>query len=324
MVQAFRSLGLPQSVQEHVGVKERERGYDEATFVESFVILNAAGGECPEDFKRLRQDPGLAEMIGHDLPSPAAALQFLYAFHGTEKIEEAKQRRLPDQIAYIPEETRPLEGLGRVNRDLVQRCGERCPDQRIATVDQDATIIESHKREALPTYEGVRGYQPMLAVWAETGLVLADQFRDGNVPAMMEPLAVARRAFAALPRTVNELYFRGDSACHESDLVNWLRNEKREGGPRGRIGFAISARMSEALQAAIQAVPEAAWEAYGEPHPAEIRECAEVPFVPREKTEKKDAQPLRYVAIRIRKQQGELFEDGSRCAISRCCRTCGS
>jgi hypothetical protein len=33
--------------------------------------------------------------------------------------------------------------------------------------------------------------------------------------------------------------------------------------------------------------------------------------VPREKTEKKDLQPLRYVAIRIRKKQGELFEDGS-------------
>src|SRR5947207_2224746 len=62
VVQAFRSLGLPQSVREQVRVKERDRGYDEATFVESFVILNAAGGECVDDFERLRQDPGLAEM----------------------------------------------------------------------------------------------------------------------------------------------------------------------------------------------------------------------------------------------------------------------
>ena len=46
VVEAFRSLGLPRSVQEQVGVKERQRGYDEATWVESFVILNAAGGEC--------------------------------------------------------------------------------------------------------------------------------------------------------------------------------------------------------------------------------------------------------------------------------------
>jgi hypothetical protein len=311
-VQAFRSLGLPRSVEEHVRVKERERGYEEATMVESFVVLNAAGGECPEDFKRLRADPGLAEMIGHELPSPPAALQFLYAFHEEEKIEEAKQRRLPGQIAYIPEEAPPLEGLGRVNRDLVQRFGERCPEQRIATVDQDATIIESRKQQALPTYEGPRGYQPMLAVWAETGLVLAEQFRDGNVPAMMEPLEVAQQAFAALPRTVTEYYYRGDSACHESGLVNWLRKEQREGGPPGRIGFAISARMSEALHKAIAALPEAAWSRYGDPHPEEIRECAEVPFVPSEKSEKKDIQPLRYVSIRIRKKQGELFEDGSR------------
>jgi Transposase DDE domain group 1 len=312
VVQTFRSLGLPESVRKQVRVKERERGYDEPTFVESFVILNAVGGECVEDFKRLREDPGLKEMIGHELPSAEAARQFLNAFHEEEKIEEAKQRRLPDQIAYIPEETLPLEGLGRVNRDLVQRFGERCPRQRIATVDQDATIIESRKQQALPTYEGERGYQPMLAVWAETGLVLADQFRDGNVPAQMKPLEVAQRAFAALPSTVKEFYYRGDSACHESDLVNWLRNPNREGGPQGKIGFAISARMSQALHRAMEAVPEPEWKLYGETHPAEIRECAEVPFVPSEKSEHKDTQPLRYVAIRIRLKQGALFEDGSR------------
>lgn len=312
VVQTFRSLRLPDSVRQQVQIKERERGYDEPTFVESFVILNAVGGNCVDDFKRLREDVGLKKTIGHELPSAEAARQFLNAFHQGEKIEEAKQRRLPDQTAYLPEETPPLEGLGGVNRDLVQRFGERCPRQRTATVDQDATITESRKQQALPTYEGWRGYQPMLAVWAETGLVLADQFRDGNVPAQMEPLEVAKRAFAALPDTVKEFYYRGDSACHESDLVNWSRDEQREGGPRGMIGFAISARMSKALHQAIQAVPESEWKAYGDPHPAEIRECAEVPFVPGERTEKKNTHPLRYVAIRIRHKQGELFEEGCR------------
>ncbi|MGH9451294.1 MAG: IS1380 family transposase [Terriglobia bacterium] len=311
VVQTFRSLGLPGSVRGHVQIKERDRGYDEATFVESFVILNAAGGECVDDFKRLREDPGLKEMIGHELPSAEAARQFLNAFHQEEKIEEAKQQRLPGQIAYIPEEAQPLEGLGRVNRDLVERFGARCPHQRIATVDQDATIIESHKQQALPTYEGVRGYQPMLAVWAETGLVLADQFRDGNVPAQMEPLEVAQRAFAALPGTVTECYYRGDSACHERGLVNWLRDEQREGGPQGKIGFAISARMSEALHRAIVSIPEVEWKLYPQGSGEEIRECAEIPFVPGEKSEHKDSQPLRYVAVRVRKRQGELFADGS-------------
>ena len=68
----------------------------------------------------------------------------------------------------------------------------------------------------------------MLAVWAEMNVVLADEFRDGNVPATMAPLAVAKQAYAALPETVTELYYRGDSASHESHLIDWLRNEERE------------------------------------------------------------------------------------------------
>jgi hypothetical protein len=79
-----------------------------------------------------------------------------------------------------------------VNVDLIQELGRRCADQRIATIDLDNTIIESAKQEALPTYEGGRGYQPVLAVWAEMDVIVADQFRDGNVSAQQEPLSVAR------------------------------------------------------------------------------------------------------------------------------------
>src|SRR5258706_306092 len=80
-------------------------------------------------------------------------------------------------------------------------------------------------------------------LWAEMNLVVADEFRDGNVPAQQQPLAVARRGFRALPPQVTEYYFRGDSACHEADLIGWLRDEKRAEGPQGRIGFAVSVRM---------------------------------------------------------------------------------
>ena len=121
---------------------------------------------------------------------------------------------------------------------------------------------------------------------------------------------MAKQAFAALPETVTTYYYRGDSACHESDLINWLRDDDRAEGPQGRIGFAISARMSEALHKAIESVPEQAWKPYGRPHAVEIRECAEVSFVPGEKSEHKDTQPLRYVAIRIRPRQESLFADG--------------
>jgi hypothetical protein len=313
VVQAFRSLNVPASARQHARIKQRERGYDEATMVESFVVLNAVGGECLDDFQHLRDDAGLEEMLGHEIPSPESARQFLNRFHSEEKLEQARDGRKPEQIAFIPEEADALSGLGEVNRELVRELGRRCADQRIATVDQDATIIESHKQQALRTYdEGERGYQPMLAVWAEMDAILADEFRDGNVPAMMAPLAVAKRAFAALPETVTSYYYRGDSASHEKELIQWLRNENRADGPQGTIGFAISARMSEALHRAILQVPEASWQRYGKADGKEIRECAEVDFVPGEKSEHKDTQPLRYVAIRIRPRQEEFFADGQR------------
>ena len=286
-VRAVRSLDVPGSVKRRLHLKQRERGFDEATYVESFLVLNAVGGDCVEDFERLQEDPGLAEMLGHEVPSPAAALKFLYRFHDASAIEQAQQELPVGQVSYIPAENEPLRALAQVNQDVVQELGRRCPDQKIATVDLDATVIESWKREAKATYEGCNGYQPMLALWAEMNVALADQFRDGNVPAIQDPLSSARRAFAALPETVQERYFRGDAACYENALLSWLRNEKREQGPEGFIGFAVSVPMMKPLKEEILALDQQAWQPY------------------------REDEPLRYVAIRVRRRQGELFGDGS-------------
>lgn len=310
LARAIRSLGVPGSVQRHLLLKQRERGFDEATYIESFVVLNGVGGDCLEDFDLLREDGGLSEMLGHAIPSAEAARKFLNQFHDPEKVAQA-QRALPlDRVAYIPGESEPLEGLAAVNRDVVGELGRRCPSEKIATVDLDATIIESWKREAKPTYEGGTGYQPVLALWAEMNVVLADEFRDGNVPAQQALLAVAKRAFQTLPETVHEFYFRGDSACEENGLLTWLRNEQREDGPRGKIGFAVSARMCPALHADILHIPEAHWQPYSEDSTV-TKECAEIDYVPEESAENRYREPLRHVAIRIRKKQGELFADGS-------------
>ena len=310
LVRAIRSLDVAGSVQRHVRVKQRERGFDEATYIESFLVLNAVGGDCLEDFDQLREDAGLAEMLGHAVPSAEAGRKFLYQFHDQAKLEQA-QRELPaGRVSYIPEESVGLRGLGQVNQEVVRELGRRCPEQKIATLDVDATVIESWKREAKPTYEGGSGYQPVLALWAEMQVVVGDEFRDGNVPAQQGLLGVAQRGFQALPATVTERYFRGDSACDEAGLLSWLRDEKRADGPPGLIGFAVSARMNPSLRAAIVAMPEAHWQPYSEDSAA-VKECAEVDYVPEESAAYRYREPLRYVAIRIRKKQGELFADGS-------------
>jgi hypothetical protein len=200
--------------------------------------------------------------------------------------------------------------LAQVNQDLVQELGRRCADQKIATIDLDGTIIESWKKQARKTYEGTSGYQPLLALWAEMDVVVADEFRDGNVPAQQAPLPVTQRAFQCLPSTVEEYYFRGDAGSYEESLLSWLRNQERPGGPAGFIGFAVSARMNSSLREEILAAPAERWELYSEDSEA-IKECAQVDYFPEETPENRYREPLRYVAIRIRKKQQALFSDGS-------------
>lgn len=309
-VRAARSFGVPQSVERNLSLKQRQRGFDEATYVESFLVLNALGGDCLEDFDRLREDAGMAEMLGHGLPSPEAARKFLYQFHDESRIEAAQRELVVGQVSYIPSESEPLRGLAQVNQDVVQAIGRRCADQKIATIDVDATVIESWKREAKPVYQGGTGYQPVLAVWAEVDLAVADEFRDGNVGAQMALLGVTKRAFAALPETVEQRCFRGDSACYEQTLMKWLRNRQREDGPEGFIGFAISARMSESLRDKIRMLPEAGWRAYRED--AQVTcEYAELPWDPMERKVDEVLDQVRYLVIRVRQRQGGLFEDGT-------------
>ncbi|MGA3264969.1 MAG: hypothetical protein ABSC47_13105, partial [Terracidiphilus sp.] len=108
----LRSLDVPGSVARHLRLKQRERGFDEATYIESFVVSNGVGGDCLEDFDQLREDAGLAEMLGHAIPSAEAARKFLYQFHDQALIAEARQRLPLDRVAYIPGESGPLQGLG--------------------------------------------------------------------------------------------------------------------------------------------------------------------------------------------------------------------
>ena len=54
--------------------------------------------------------------------------------------------------------------------------------EELATLDTDATLATTSKRNALFSYQGEQSYQPLNTYWSETGLMLHTEFRDGNVP----------------------------------------------------------------------------------------------------------------------------------------------
>jgi hypothetical protein len=295
LIEAFRTSGAAVVLDASVVIKRRQRGLTPSQLVEGLFSLWAAGGERCEDLGPLREDTALALLLGHGLPAPQTARDFLDAFdQGVPPLWQGERCR-------VHGEGERLQGLAKANRRLIAFLQERRPEA-VATIDVDATILESQKRSAFSTYDGRTGYQPVVALWAEQDVILADEFRDGNVPAGSGNRRVVEQALAALPAGVAEIRLRGDSALYEQALLRWLE-------ARG-IGYAISADMSRELAAAIGALPESAWQPEREDGDA-IRQWADVPYVPSDGVAAKDRpEPPRYLAVRITKKQGRLFADG--------------
>ncbi len=302
LIETFRGLGIAGAVKRFVGLKERRRGYTEGEIIETLIALMVSGGDCLDDVRVLSADMGLKRMWGRKrLPSPECLRSFLNRFHD----EGAVAARVA-HTAFIPKDSLALIGLGAVQRHLLGAIQKRTPSKGRATLDVDATIIESEKREALPVYDGGTGYQPIQVWWVEQGLWVRSQFRDGNVPAQTGVLEILQESVATLREIgVMEFAVRSDTAAYQHVVLNWLRREK--------IAFAISADMSPELRAVALALPENAWKPLRhtrrDQEPS-TREWAEVEFVPDHGSYKRDEQPDRYLVERVRPTQLPLFADG--------------
>jgi len=292
VIETMRALRMDEVAGESLPQPKRQRGYRPEQKLEALVMLIAAGGERIEDIRILADDKGLEKLLGAPLPSPDALLDFLGQFHDPKCWEG----RPPEKKAWVAPESAGLKALEAVNTKLMARGANRSVTQ--ATIDHDGTIIEAHKRDTTVAYEGTRGFQPLVAVWAEQQLVVADEFRDANVAGGEDPLSSVKRAFANLPPWVVERRFRADSAAYYTPLLKYLVEEK--------IGFAISADMTKELRA--RCVANQKWT------PLDTREreqvdVAEVEFTPGDWP--RQAWPLRYIALRFTPCQQDLFEGKS-------------
>lgn len=291
-LEMFRSLGLAEAVEREAKQKDRNRGLKTWETVEGFFALWLSGGDRCEDFKLLREDLALAELLGHGFPAPNTARDFLDGFDEPDlPLWRAGEK------ASIREESPGLSGLAEVNRSLLIRLQEAHPT-RTATLDIDATIIESHKRSALRTYEGARGYQPVVGLWSELDVVVLDEFRDGNVPAGCGNKRFLERALTYLPSGVEEIYLRADSALYEGELLGYCEEHG--------IGYAVSADLSAQLESVIKGVPEESWRLYDEEADA-VREWTEVSYTPSDGDWNKwRSNPRRYLAVRVVKRQRDF------------------
>ena len=298
LIELFRKLELDQIASLVLPTKKTAKGLKAGQMVESFILLSALGGECVDDMKRLRNDEGLREILGYQPPAAETARQWLDSFH-----DETRMLNRPIQGSFIPRESGALSGLKEVNRCCIGHWINNVKTGLEVTLDVDTQLIETTKSEAKYCYDGYKAYQAMKVVWAENLLILADEFREGNVYPGKDIQRMVDEAVAVLPSEEWKINIRSDSAAYDQEILDhWDGNH---------WSFAVSADMTPQLKQEIELLPENSWQLYRTQKGGVIREWAEVVYVPSRVSEKKDSLPYRYLVIRVRRQQGELFEDGT-------------
>jgi hypothetical protein len=319
--------GLFDAIKKYVAVSGKQ-GWLDLQMMLALIFLNLAGGDCVDDLERLEHDGGLALILRdierfvltrkerqamtarwrrertRTLPSPSSMSEWLERFHNPD--EEALREK---GKAFIPAMTEHLRSLWRVNRDLLGFVQRHRPET-VATLDMDATLVESHKRQALWCYKKFKAYQPLNCWWAEQGVMVHSEFRDGNVPAGHEQLRVLRTCLdevAALG--VGKVCLRSDSAGYQQDLLLYCGEGKDE--RFGVIDFAVSADVTAEFRKAAQDVKDADWQRlvrrFADGTGIETdQEWAEVCFVPGWAGHGKKRADYRFLAIREPLRQLDL------------------
>ncbi len=298
LIDLARRSGVAAAAERHLPAKRSPKGLGQGQFVESLVLLSALGGDCLDDLAHLRRDRGLAALLGYGPPAPATARQWLDHFH-----DPAALAGRPVQGSFIPAEPAALAGLAAVVRRTVAAYAAAARPERAVTLDVDAHLVESAKATALPTYAGFRGVQPALVSWAETGLVLADQLRDGNVPASVGLADLVDAAYEALPA--------GDWSVSVRSGSGSLRGTSARPLGGSRLAGRRERRHDPAAAAEIEALAPDAWSLFALEADGVVRGWAEVPFAPARRSERRDSEPYRDLAIRISPAQGTLVGKGT-------------
>ncbi|MDQ6959568.1 MAG: IS1380 family transposase [Mariprofundaceae bacterium] len=236
------AMKLSNEVNRHLPAPGSGNGFAPGVYVQPLVLMLHGGGRLLEDMRMLASDNGLKPLLGMTVPSPDATGNWL--------------RRMGLDSG--------LSGLRTVHKKQLKWAMKR-EDWKDYTLDIDASQIVAEKRDAHYTYKGEKGYMPMVGHLAENGLVVHDEFREGNEAPASRNLAFVRACKANMPKGKRIARLRADSAAYQADVINDCENDG--------VMFAIGAKQDVAVKAAIAAIPESDWQPYSDGEIASTVHC---------------------------------------------------
>lgn len=290
---SFAGMALIRETMKKIGLVEqmkqfglKKAGFSDEVIIEALILLITSGGRSLSDWEYLKGEMGFGRMF-QACPSVDTLERYLrrLCLVIPERDSEA------GQVGY----TAGFENLQKI---LVGKAWETIGSPQKLTLDLDAMIIETDKRDALYCYEKVKAYQPMNAYCPELGMVLAHEFRDGNVSPMEGYQRIIERCRSLLPSV--RWMVRSDSAGYQNELLDWLTTQ--------RIAYVMTARETEALQTKMTQAD--GW------HPLvlngldlgeQITEVIHVPTAASREELHRRMNDRRYLALRRTKGQQEMF-----------------
>ncbi len=271
------TLEIPQTLDEHVRVKQRESGYPKSEHILALAANAFVGGDYLEDLEALREDEAIQRVIGREsLPDPTTAGDFCRRF----------------TLGHLLQ-------LNRAFGEIEQRVYERRWEVRHWTTDVDAKVHEVYgekKQGAAKSYNGIYSLQPMDGFVDETDELIHSELRSGNTHPGAGGRGFLRRLKRKIPASIKGVYLRSDSALYAQEVVEFCEGEG--------WSFTITADQTAPLMKQVEALPESAWQRDSEDDSLSYGELWYQPV--------KWAHPYRYVVRREKKVaksgQSALFE----------------
>ena len=228
-LQLMQSLGFAHRIDRYFPAPKRKSGFPASTYLQSIILLLHSGGTRLDDMRTLRNDAALVSLLDIPcFPSSRAVGAWLHRTSKEQGVAKAQQA---------------------VNQHLLQAALGNC---KSLTLDIDATEVIAHKSTALWTYKGNKGCMPMLGHIAETGQVVAYDFREGNVPPSKDNLAFIQHCVQSLPEGFAFKALRADAASYQQSIIEYCEQHS--------MAYAIRAKMSKNIRVMIGQIVDADWQ----------------------------------------------------------------
>ena len=305
------------------GEQLRSQGWLDGQMVLAVMLLNLLGFDHVSDVDQLEDDRVLCRIVRkvephlfgrrrctldgrhrggrkRTFPSPRSIHDWLERCHD----DAAGKKRVRGE-AWIPPPSGALQKLHRINRAMIHRQVKR-KNLTHLTIDIDATIIPSGKRECLSTYRAAngtvpfeKGYQPLMGYCPELGMILHVEMRDGNVAASTGNCRFLDEILHMLPDRVASVAVRMDTAGYQHDVIRYCNDPSvRDEAVRrfGTIGFVVGATLCDSSRDSIVSTGKGEWQ----PGSGDCEEWhgAEICHVPGMVAGMPKGQRVRYVAFR--------------------------